>query len=534
MRRYRAQSVFKHRMLYRYNISAVFLAIMLLHATGISALAQEMSPMAGWDGSCLDFKTADTIARLESRISVLDQAMTQEARATREQFERTARLSSCLRERLDSVATTVNSRFEDLNASQSQLGIRYECIQNQEREIKRALTAVKDDLVMSGVWLESRLQAQMACGLCLGLGLFLLSLLYYCRRAPKALNGMVENKKPKGMVQPQSSMDLVSSTDSLFGRIGLRLGASLSSVSIPEMHTEIDRLIVEGASGPVRLNVTRSSDAWKSATCSIRGNSRPDNQDYALTFAIGDHSETPYQAIVIADGCGGADGGALASYLACATAARSLSTSLGCGIKDTISAARQAIADAGIVLAMAAARLPKTGADGLRTTLMVVIAQESHYAFAYIGDGGGMIIRHNNEVEKFLFPQKAAPGVYNTLSSSLGPFTLGEPIYGAIPHYTGDLLLCGTDGVFDAAGPRFPQAVAYELAGHKGGIERTCQTVLDQLTQAKDGKGEYIVTDNLTLGLIADQFRCSFKSPSSGTVSPKTSHTQAGEAPCSS
>lgn len=71
------------------------------------------------------------------------------------------------------------------------------------------------------------------------------------------------------------------------------------------------------------------------------------------------------------------------------------------------------------------------------------------FGYGYIGDGGGCLLRSSGEIFHFLKPQKADVNDLNVLSASLGPTIDGEPVFGMINRVVGDLVIVGTDGVFD-------------------------------------------------------------------------------------
>lgn len=233
------------------------------------------------------------------------------------------------------------------------------------------------------------------------------------------------------------------------------------------------------------------------AASSNKGNFRSDNQDFHIALQLGDVT-----ALLVADGCGGLPYGAYAAYMAVREAAGHL-IRCGCGhtVDDIVPLARETLFKASAAMEQIAATATPPIQEGFRTTLIVILADSKRYAFAYAGDGGGMVIRKTGEIEKFLFPQKH-PDYSNVLMTSLGPTLEGEPASGAIPRYPGDLLLAGSDGVWDYADEFFPPAVAQYLAKAQGDLPATCMRAVDELAEFTHN-GCHICTDNLTLGLIA-------------------------------
>src|SRR5207302_4981508 len=100
---------------------------------------------------------------------------------------------------------------------------------------------------------------------------------------------------------------------------------------------------------------------------------------------------------------------------------------------DPQTVAAQALQDASLRLAKEGARLCLVNPqDGLRTTLIVVIAEAADVGYAYCGDGGACIVRTSGAVEHFLNPQKAGPDQPNVLAASVGPQMQGQPLLGSI------------------------------------------------------------------------------------------------------
>jgi serine/threonine protein phosphatase PrpC len=235
------------------------------------------------------------------------------------------------------------------------------------------------------------------------------------------------------------------------------------------------------------------------AVASVKGHVRCENQDYCLGFEIGNITVE-----LIADGCGATPHGTFASYAAVKEAARFIVRNLTHdNHQDIVPLARQALFHAsGMMVEYAASAKPPV-VDGFRTTLIVILADSKRYAFAYAGDGGGVVVRKNGNFEKFLFPQKADAEIMNVLATSLGPELDGEPASGAIPRYRGDTLIIGSDGIWDHVGPNFPLAATHSLAKAGGNVRLASEAIIQDLADFTDVKG-HICTDNLTIGLMAD------------------------------
>lgn len=133
----------------------------------------------------------------------------------------------------------------------------------------------------------------------------------------------------------------------------------------------------------------------------------------------------------------------------------------------------------------------------------MLIAEERDVAFCFIGDGGGCIMRTSGAVEHFLTPQKASPDQPNVLAASLGPQMEGEPVVGTIQRNPGDLILVGTDGIFDRVNDSFPKDVLRAAIQCKGDLMKTAGLIVEELASTKDDLG-YVCDDNLTLGIMGD------------------------------
>ena len=111
-------------------------------------------------------------------------------------------------------------------------------------------------------------------------------------------------------------------------------------------------------------------------------------------------------------------------------------------------------------------------------------------------------MRKNGVVEKFLFPQKMDPDIPNIITTSLGPTLIGEPASGAVPRYPGDLMITGSDGVWDYVRDDYPLAVAQLFAKTDGNVRNVTKAVIDQLENYSDQYG-LVCRDNITMGLMA-------------------------------
>ncbi len=265
------------------------------------------------------------------------------------------------------------------------------------------------------------------------------------------------------------------------------------------------RIIIDSESKFNRFRVKPrvSTDPWRLGLATAKGNVRLENQDYGLCFQIDGH-----EVLVVADGLGGIPHGQRAAYLAVVSAAVSIIRTFGRSPRWHApclkSAALKAITDAGHRLAVEGDKLNISAIrGGLRTTLIVVVANKREIGYAYIGDGGGCVVHSSGEVHHFLKPQKANEFAMNILAASLGPMTEGEPVAGFLKRSTGDVLIVGTDGIFDRVDKGFPKDVIRGCVQFDGDLQKTAEHIVQELASFQDSAG-YICDDNLTLGVMGD------------------------------
>lgn len=254
-------------------------------------------------------------------------------------------------------------------------------------------------------------------------------------------------------------------------------------------------------SARIRVKPQHTAGPWRLGFACVTGPVRAKNEDYALCFSVNEHD-----VLVAADGCGGMDHGQYASYVAASAAAVKLVGIYGSDPKslpDPQAAASIAVRAASSQLSVEADRSGITDfSAGMRTTLIVVVANRDEVGYAYIGDGGACVVRSSGETMSFLEPQKA-DGMANVLSGSLGPEIQGDPVAGRFPRRPGDLVIVGTDGVFDRVQATFPNEIARLAALKQGDLTRVAQEVLRDFGSIKDDLG-FVCDDNMSLLILGD------------------------------
>ena len=241
------------------------------------------------------------------------------------------------------------------------------------------------------------------------------------------------------------------------------------------------------------------SQRWNLGLASVKGQVRDEQQDYCLSLQT-----TDYTVLIIADGCGGHPRGALASRIACLGAYREAVNRLLLTpiMDDTPQQLALAMLNGGCETLSneAASQGMDPDGKGLRTTLIIVVANATEYGYAYIGDGGGVVLRTSNTIEQVLIPQKDET-MPHVLFASLGPAMHGDAVHGTCPREEGDLLVVGTDGVFDRVDQQFPKQALEHALHDKGNLAKTVDRILDSLVNHQDEYG-YVCDDNMTLGLL--------------------------------
>jgi len=274
------------------------------------------------------------------------------------------------------------------------------------------------------------------------------------------------------------------------------------SSSIPDPEALLQNLANFAKASPDVSQIPYKPEwSWSQGFATEKGNVRAENQDYVMCFRVAE-----YDFLMGADGLGGLSHGRLASYLAVLEGSKTAVVELS---KEPFLKSISLTKVLGLILDQAQHVLStygdKLGIDdingGLRTTVIVVIANEREIYYGYIGDGALDILRTNGQVESIMIPQKFGQ-LQNVLSASLGPQRQGDYVTGQVNRTPGDLLIISTDGVADRIEPtEFAHDIMRCAINKNGNLSAVAQQIVGELAGAIDDDG-YICDDNLTLALL--------------------------------
>lgn len=234
------------------------------------------------------------------------------------------------------------------------------------------------------------------------------------------------------------------------------------------------------ASPPVNANL---------GLVSVRGPVRERNEDFAWHVRQGERTY-----LIVSDGMGGHAHGNLASRVAVYAARQYIAEHPDQAIRTVIATAFR---EAQAILAPVAG-IAGPDAMAMGCTLIILGIQADRYVCGWIGDGGAHVRRLGGAVEPLLRPHKGEAA--NLLARYLGTDTAEVPDMIEAARRPGDLVVLGSDGVFD----RFddiPALLDY-LDGlrARGGVQHAVDELICNASQARDENGAWLADDNLTLG----------------------------------
>ena len=255
------------------------------------------------------------------------------------------------------------------------------------------------------------------------------------------------------------------------------------------------------------------NDDWNLGFATVKGNVREDNQDYGVAFNYEGH-----QILLLADGMGGLTHGGLASFLAVSSASNTILSDLHTGMNtnELLVLSARAIEKARFLLACCGDKL-NIITSGLRTTLIIVISNESHSTLTYIGDGAVYHYKSASDCQALLEPQKAFPGNLSLLSASLGPTVHGKTRSRAFRRAENDLIIAMTDGIADRIdtdfenknAPIFISNIVNNLEAAHRNLQKVVTSTVNDLANYKDDEG-YICDDNVSLGCLSNMRHSNF------------------------
>lgn len=235
------------------------------------------------------------------------------------------------------------------------------------------------------------------------------------------------------------------------------------------------------------------------AACSVTGMVRTSNQDRVRVAQVGAAS-----VIVMADGMGGLPHGGEAAECASVFAMKELKRKLPIAMEAGIEGVRTLLLAAtwatATQMACDARRRGWAESNGFRSTLIVVVALDTHYLAAYLGDGGVFIERADGELVELLDAHKS-PDTPNLLDASLGPATEGRPSWVIALRQAGDVLAVATDGIADVYGAVLAAYLRKCLQEADGNARRATKRFVDELAAECDDEGRPALRDNLTLAV---------------------------------
>lgn len=246
---------------------------------------------------------------------------------------------------------------------------------------------------------------------------------------------------------------------------------------------------------------------WNIGFASRCGNIRKRNEDYGIAF-----NHLGHQIMILGDGLGGLNYGQLASFLAVESATQVVLERLvkQMGVNDILQISSDAFWSASHQLAFMGDKL-NVSMSGLRTTLIMIIANSSQAALTYIGDGAVYHYKGPGDCQSVLSAHKANQGSLNLLSASLGPVPQGQARSRIMKRTKYDILVLMTDGIADridrtedsTKAPQFIKDVITRADDLDGNLQIVAEEAVDALTELKD-ESDFICDDNVSLGIIGN------------------------------
>jgi serine/threonine protein phosphatase PrpC len=251
-------------------------------------------------------------------------------------------------------------------------------------------------------------------------------------------------------------------------------------------------------------------DAVHAGLVSITGNSRKHwNEDSGLAFRS-NWIRGPYEVLMVFDGMGGMPDGKLASKLAALFLAVELHRMQDTVPSDVLAHMRAAFDRTDLRFKKASRALYQglVNPDALRSTAIVLLANQTHYHLAYQGDGHAKVRRADGTLISLMTAHKGAAS--NMVRCSLGPQADGDVAVARHARLPGDVVCLASDG-FD---PVDPQGLLDCLDAY--GAHHPMQTVVAHLTEdcrlQEDDRGS-VCDDNMTLAALRTPIKAALQAP---------------------
>lgn len=245
-------------------------------------------------------------------------------------------------------------------------------------------------------------------------------------------------------------------------------------------------------------------EPWSAGVAIHTGPVRPNNEDYAVVFKIGEIS-----VAILGDGCGGVPHGRDAAFHAVSGAAVSVSRQLAwlpltVPVPDLRGIALQAHYDASDTIADYAERTGIDSVRALRCTLIVALITHEEVAYAHLGDGGLRRYRPALDECTELLDAQRVSGFNNLLAASMGARIEGEPVVGRADRRREDLLWLASDGITDRTDAlQLSRKLVEQAERLQGDLQAVAEQMLDELADYHDERGP-VFDDNLSLIMVAD------------------------------
>jgi len=286
-------------------------------------------------------------------------------------------------------------------------------------------------------------------------------------------------------------------------RVACAPDEALGRVAPPPPAPPSDSVVNPLRTKPEHPLAQKVSAPWSVGCHSETGPVRATNDDCGEAFVTNGCS-----ILILADGMGGVPQGGRAAREAVSAAAGSLRLHLDASPgqpappRDLGQLCQKAIGVAALGIHRHSVEHGVSAAD-LGTTLIVVVAKDDRVGYAYSGDGGILRIdpaRTSKRCEQLL---TAAKPSQNELPAYLSTQVIGEVHAGELQRSPGEVVLIGTDGVFDYLPHDTIGLMVLDAMFRAGGdFDAALRVVLQQFASFRDDQGYAHFSDNLSLAAV--------------------------------